>query len=320
MPLITSKYDKRPKYFPNGHFETVIPSLFYKVEGVNYTRERLELEDGDFLDLDWLKGDNKRLMVISHGLEGSSQRHYVKRPAKYFHQRGWDILAWNNRSCSGEMNRLPRFYHHGATEDIAAVIDHGLTLGYEQVVLLGTSMGGGMQQKYLGERDPDDRIIGAVSFSVPCNVLDSANELRKKGNRFYERKFIKRLKEKIVLKSKTMSLPIDMDEVSKVRTFPELDTAYTLKIHKEFKDAKDFYQKITSDQFLPNINIPLLIVNAVNDPMLGEKCYPIELAKKKDNLYLEMPQYGGHVGFTLPDDKESYMEHAADWFINEYLV
>ncbi len=319
MPLLSSKYDQRPWYFPNGHFETVIPSLFFKVDGVDYERERLELPDGDFLDLDWLKAGHKRLIILSHGLEGSADRHYIKRPAKLFHNKDWDILAWNNRSCSGEMNRLPRFYHHGATEDISAVIDHALDHGYEQVVLMGYSMGGGMQQKYLGEREPDKRIIGAVSFSVPCNVLNSADELGKKGNKFYEDRFIRKLKEKILKKAELMELPVDLEELRAVKTFRALDTAFTLKIHPEYKDAEDFYQRITSDQFLHNIKIPLLIVNALNDPMLGEKCYPIELAEQMDNLYLEMPKLGGHVGFTISGSL-SYMEVAAEQFIDEVIL
>ena len=300
--------------------ETVIPSLFYKVEGVNYERERLELEDGDFLDIDWLKGGNQRLLVLSHGLEGNSQRHYIHRPAKFYSQKGWDILAWNNRSCSGEMNRLPRFYHHGATEDIAAVIDRGLSDGYEEVLLMGFSMGGGMQQKYLGERTPDERIIGAISFSVPCNVENSADELRKKGNRFYERRFVSKLKEKILTKAALMELPIDLEELSNVKTFRELDSAFTLKIHTEYKDADDFYARITSDQYLPNIKVPLLIVNANNDPMLGDKCYPVDLAKKQKNIFLEMPELGGHVGFILPNDEYSYMEYASNKFIDEVIL
>lgn len=319
MPIIQSNYHRRPWYFINGHFETIVPSLFHKVEGVAYERERLELVDGDFLDLDWIKRENKQLMVLSHGLEGSSDRHYIKRPAKYFAAKGWDILAWNNRSCSGEMNRLPRFYHHGATEDIAAVIDRGLEGGYEKVVLVGYSMGGGMQQKYLGERKVDDRIKGAISFSVPCNVLNSADELRKRGNRFYERRFVKKLKEKILAKSEMIDLPIDKDELMSVKTFKEFDQAFTLKIHTEYVDAADFYASITSDQYLPNVDVPLLIVNALNDPMLGEKCYPIDLAEKSENIFLEMPKKGGHVGFIIPSDEFSYMEYAVDRFIATIL-
>ena len=305
----------------NGHFETIIPSMFYRVEGLNYAKQRLELDDGDFLDLDWIKNGNKRLMILSHGLEGNSGRHYILRPAKLFSAKGWDILAWNNRSCSGEMNRLPRFYHHGATEDISAVIDRALREDYEELVLVGFSMGGGMQQKYLGERVIDDRIKGAISFSVPCNVLDSASELGKKENRFYEKRFVSKLKNKILKKSEYMDLPVDLEEVRAVKTFRALDKAFTLKVHTEYTDPDDFYHKITSDQYLPNIQVPLLIVNAENDPMLGKKCYPIKLAEKKKNIFLEIPKRGGHVGFTLTNSKEySYMEYAQERFLEEVIL
>ena len=317
MPIQKSNYNNSPWYLFNEHMETIIPSLFYKVRGVEYERERLELADGDFLDLDWIRDGNKRLLVLSHGLEGNSERHYIQRPAKYFSKKGWDILAWNNRSCSGEMNRLPRFYHHGATEDIASVIDHGLMHGYEEVVLMGYSMGGGMQQKYLGERETDPRIKGAISFSVPCNVKDSAEQLRQRGNQKYEQRFIKKLKEKIVEKSKLMEL--DIEGIDEVKTFPQFDERFTLKLFPGYEDVDDFYSKITSDQFLDKITVPLLIVNAQNDPMLGDKCYPVELAKNSDTIHLEITEKGGHVGFTTSSKDLSYMEYAADRFINEVI-
>jgi uncharacterized protein len=319
MPLLQSRYKQRPWYFFNNHFETIIPSLLNNAEDVNYERERLELEDGDFLDLDWVKNGNSRLIILSHGLEGSADRHYIKRPAKFFSQKGWDILAWNNRSCSGEMNRLPRFYHHGATEDIAAVVDHALQNGYKEVVMMGYSMGGGMQQKYLGERDVDERIKGAISFSVPCNVLDSALQLRKGFNKIYEKKFIRKLTAKILLKSEKMKLPCNTDDIKNVKTFRQLDNYFTIKVHPEYTSADEFYEKIPSDRVLPNIKIPLLIVNALNDPMLGDKCYPIDLAKSSDNLFLEMPKFGGHVGFTNKGNEFSYMEYAAERFIEEVI-
>lgn len=106
MPLLKSSYIQKPLYFINSYVETIVPSLFYNVNSVPYERERLELDDGDFLDLDWLKNNNNRVIIISHGLEGDSARHYIKRFAHFFHQKGWDIIAWNYRSCSGEMNRL----------------------------------------------------------------------------------------------------------------------------------------------------------------------------------------------------------------------
>ncbi len=318
MPLQESNYNNSPWYLFNAHLETIVPSLFYKVKGIEYERERLELEDTDFLDLDWIRGGNGRLLILSHGLEGSSDRHYIQRPAKYFAKKGWDILAWNNRSCSGEMNRLPRFYHHGATEDLASVVDRALGENYQELVLMGYSMGGGMQQKYLGERKIDDRIKGAISFSVPCNVKDSAEQLRLKGNQMYERRFIKKLKEKIFEKSSMMEF--DIEGIEKVKTFPQFDERFTLKLFPGYKDAEDFYKKITSDQFLHKITVPLLIVNAKNDPMLGDKCYPIELARKSDLIYLEMPEKGGHVGFTSTQRDFSYMEYAAEKFIDDVIL
>lgn len=318
MPIVTTQYHESPWYFLNGHFETMVPSIFFKVEGIAYTRERLELEDGDFLDLDWVKNGNHRLIILSHGLEGSADRHYIKRPAKFFSEKGWDILAWNNRSCSGEMNRLARFYHHGATEDIAAVIERALDLGYEEIVLIGYSMGGGMQQKYLGERPTDLRVKGAISFSVPCHLLDSANALKSGFSKFYERRFVKKLKAKIL--SKAEIIPLDTDGIEEVKTFLDFDEKFTLKMFPGYKNQTDFYNKASSLTYLQDIGIPLLIVNALNDPMLMDRCYPVEIAQRNPNVFLEMPEKGGHVGFTLAGKPYSYMEYAAERFINETIL
>ena len=134
MPYLEEDSYRRPWYFVNGHMETIVPSLLNRAEEVPYQRERLELSDGDFLDLDWLKGSDRKLLIITHGLEGSSDRHYARRPAAFFREKGWSVCAWNCRSCSGEMNRLPRFYHHGATEDLSSVVDHAIAKGFDSIV------------------------------------------------------------------------------------------------------------------------------------------------------------------------------------------
>lgn len=318
MPIRHSNYNNKPFYLINSHFETIIPSMFYKVHGVEYQRERLELADGDFLDLDWIKNRNKRLIIFSHGLEGNTYRHYIKRPAKYFSSKGWDVLAWNNRSCSGEMNRLIRFYHHGATEDISAVVDRALEEGYKEIVLIGFSMGGGMQQKYLGERTVNNRIKGAVSFSVPCHLLDSAKTLRAGFSKFYEERFVNKLKDKLKQKAKVMD--IDINGIDEVVNFTQFDARFTLKMFPGFKDQDDFYNKASSLNYLENIEVPLLIINAANDPMLSNRCYPAEIARKKANIYLEIPTYGGHVGFSMLGDSLSYMEYAAEDFIDNMIL
>ncbi|MEQ9288073.1 MAG: alpha/beta hydrolase [Cyclobacteriaceae bacterium] len=321
MPIVPdSSYDQTPYYFKNGHLETIVPSLLGKVNGVDYFRERIGTPDGDFLDLDWLKGKNDKLIVLSHGLEGSADRYYVKRMAKYFHQKGWDVLAWNYRSCSGEMNRALRLYHHGVTDDYGTVIHHAIQQGYSTLCLSGFSMGGSTTLKYLGEQGAsvDPRIKAAAVFSVPCNLWDSALQLKKSGNSFYRKRFLKKMIKKIKQKALLHPDKINIHSIDKIRTFEEFDERYTAPLHG-FKDAKHFYESSTSDQFYHSIKIPALIVNAKNDPMLGEKCYPYDLVKNHKYLHLETPHYGGHVGFSLRGKNYSWMDQRAFEFISESI-
>ncbi|MEQ8535641.1 MAG: alpha/beta fold hydrolase [Imperialibacter sp.] len=301
MPLISkSSYKRRPPYLFNPHLETVVPSAFRKVRGVTYDRERVELEDGDFLDVDWLTGGSDKLVVLTHGLEGSSDRPYIAGMAKYFAANGWDALAWNCRTCGGEMNRLPRLYHHGATEDLSAVVEHGLKSGrYRKIALVGFSMGGSMSLKYLGERGSQVReeIIGAATFSVPCNLWDSAVQLTRRSNKFYKDRFLNKLKEKMKVKALRHPEVVNATDIDLITTFDEFDDRYTAPLHG-FSSRDDFYLKATSDQFYPELKRPALVANALNDPMLGDKCYPYEMARESSYLYLETPKVGGHVGFT----------------------
>ena len=317
MPLIESNY--RPKrWLFNGHAETVVPSLFRKVPGVTYQRERIWLRDGDFLDLDWMKRSSTRLAIISHGLEGSSDRHYCKGMAKYFAQHGWDALAWNCRSCSGEMNRLPRLYHHGATEDLDAVIVHSLSQGYAAVALVGFSMGGSLSLKWAGERGNQipSAIKAVVTFSVPCHLGSSALRLDQPGNSFYRKRFLKKLQKKIELKAQSFPGTISAAGFHEIKTFEAFDNRYTAPLHG-FTSARDFYARASCHPFLGAITVPSLIVNAENDPFLPPECYPITLAKNHDFLHLEIPNRGGHVGFSLAGRAENWMEIRAFEFVQQ---
>jgi len=316
MPLISSSYTNPPFYLFTGHLETIVPSMFRKIEG-KYERERLELTDGDFLDLDWMRGKGDKLVIITHGLEGNSERHYSKGTAHYFYQRGWDALAWNCRGCSGEINCLPRFYHHGATEDIAAVIDHVIQKKYSQIALVGFSMGGSMTLKYLGERKDKvaPEIKSAAVFSVPCDLGASARELDKPEKKFYLNRFLKKLEKKIRAKSILFPELISTEGFEKIKTFREFDNRYTAPLHG-FANADDFYTKASSGQYIASIELPTLIVNALNDPFLPDECYPYDVAKTHNHVHLETPQRGGHVGFSLAGKAESWMEMRAFEFIN----
>lgn len=266
-------------------------------------KERLELKDGDFLDLQWHGCGRGRLVVLSHGLEGSAEAAYIQGMARALDAEGWDVLAWNYRGCSGEMNRLPRFYHSGASEDLAAVVEHALAVHpAEKVDLVGFSLGGNMTLKYLGERGDEisPRLGRAVAFSVPCDLACSSRTLTTWFNReVYMRRFIVSLADKVRAKAKLFPDVLDPAELEGVRTFREFDDRFTAPLHG-FLDAEDYWARSSSRQFLSSIRIPALLVNAANDPFLGPDCYPRAEARASEWFHLEVLEGGGHVGFGGP--------------------
>lgn len=317
MPLIESSY-RPPFYLRNAHLATIIPSTFRKVEGVDYKRERIHTPDGDFLDLDWSINRSNKLVIISHGLEGSADRPYVKGMVKYFNQNGWDALAWNCRSCSGELNWKPRFYHHGATEDIEQVINHAIhSKSYKTIALVGFSMGGSMTLKYLGEKGNKvpEEVVGGVAFSVPVSLKSSVDALAKRKNRVYRKRFLKKLEEKIRKKAADFPDEITYEGFKEIKYFPDFDNLYTAPLHG-FEDAEDFYNKASAQRYVYGTKTPILIVNAINDPFLGEECYPTDKCEDHEYIYLEMPAHGGHVGFGLAGSEFTYMEKRALEFIS----
>ena len=318
MPILSSSY-KAPFYLFNGHVATIVPSVFRKITGAHYQRERLELSDGDFLDLDWLKAGRDKLVIISHGLEGNSERHYSKGMAKYFASHQWDAIAWNCRSCSGEMNRLPRFYHHGDALDLKSIIDH-VSANYKTIALVGFSMGGSITLTYLGQYASTlpTAVKAAATFSVPCDLVSSVKELNKISRSFYRNRFLKKLAKKIEAKSKRFPEVLSYEGFDKIKTFEDFDNRYTAPLHG-FTDAQDFYVRASCQNHLPAIQVPALIVNAANDPFLTEACYPSEIASKSTVLHLEIPKRGGHVGFSLSNSENNWMELRAIEFISSIL-
>ena len=299
MPLIDSTYDP-PLFFKSGHLSTIYSGLVRKVADVEQIRIRITLPDSDFLDTDWsyASSPSQKLVIIIHGLEGSSKRAYIKGSAKVLTQSGYDVCAINLRGCSGTANKLFRSYHSGATEDLQAVIEHVLNLDeYQSIYLHGFSLGGNLLLKYLGEkRERATEIKGAVAISVPCQLADSLHQLLQFKNAIYAKRFKGNLIKKLKLKQELFPDLISDTDIENIKTLKDFDDFYTSRAHG-FKDAMDYYAKSSSLQFLNKIKVPTLIINALNDSFLGPQCYPIEIAKHHSNLFLEMPKYGGHVGF-----------------------
>lgn len=308
MPILTSTYQP-PLFFGHAHVQTVLPSILRKVKGVHYQRERIDTPDNDFLDMDWSRSDSKKIGIIFHGLEGNSSRHYVLGMVKMLNQNGWDALAVNFRSCSGEPNRQLRSYHSGMSEDVETVVQHVMNYkNYDTIGLIGFSLGGNVVLKYLGERGSNvpSMIKAAVCFSVLCDLKAGAIRMEAPSCRVYMRRFLKMLHEKIQAKMKMFPGQIDDTGYEKIRTFREFDDRYTAPMNG-FKDAEDYWKRVSSKPFIPNITIPTLLVSAKNDPFFAEECYPVEEAKVNPNFFLEMPESGGHVGFM------SFNGHGTYW-------
>ena len=308
MPVIPQSAYKAPLLCSNPHIQTIVPTLFRKVYGVTYQRERIETPDGDFLDLDWSRVGAKRLAVVLHGLEGNSTRSYIMGMVKALNRSAWDALAVNFRGCGGEPNRKLRMYHSGETEDIQTVIRHVSELAnYSELALVGFSLGGNVILKYLGEQrgKTHSMIKAVVTISVPCDLKASSVRISALMNRLYLKRFLGMLHEKMKAKALMAPEKIDLRGYDKIRTLKEFDDRYTAPLHG-FKDAYDYYEKSSSRQFLNRISVPTLLINAADDPFLSASCYPVEEAKANPNLFLEVPKHGGHVGFMASNNDGEY--------------
>lgn len=326
MPLVSGQKFTPPFGQFNGHLQTVMPSFFREVSGVSYKRERIDTPDNDFIDLDASteNQDREKAILVSHGLEGHSSRHYVKGAVKIFTENHWDAFAWNYRSCSGEPNRKARFYHHADTPDLAVVINHLLKkyTSVKSLVLVGFSLGGNLICRYLGEQADccTPKIKAAVAVSVPCDLQRCARELEKPLKHFYNKRFFKKLKKKVEAKSQIMPEAISMEAMTKynIKSCRLFDEHYTAPLHG-FKSADDFYTKAGCLPFLSHIRTPTLMLNAKNDPFLAGRCYPEAVARKSDFLFLEMPPQGGHTGFEIKNQPHTYAEKAALHFAEKHI-
>tara|TARA_R110000868_G_scaffold14661_10_gene67877 strand:- start:2791 stop:3756 length:966 start_codon:yes stop_codon:yes gene_type:complete len=318
MPWIEQSSYKPPPLFSNGHLQTLYPYFFRKIKDLEYKRIRLETQCGDFLDVDLSIVGSEELLIISHGLEGSSDSQYIKGMARLFNKDGKDVLAWNMRSCSGELNRLPGFYHAGMTDDLELMISYAQSQGYKKISLVGFSLGANLTSLYLGKKGNDlpPEITSAVVFSAPCDLGKSAEKISRVKYRFYLESFLITMRQKILEKSKVMDLGVDLAGIDKIKSFQEFDDRFTGPLHG-FKNGQHYYEDVSCKKWLKNIKVPTLIINAKDDPFLTKECFPIEEARQNKNLYLEIPKTGGHVGFVSFNSQQLYWseKRAQDFFM-----
>ena len=304
MPILEAPPYLPPLHLRQRDLHTIVPALRRKIKDVSYDRHRLELADGDFLDLDFSKGNtgDRPIAVITHGLEGSSTSQYAKGTVRALNAAGMDAVVLNLRGCSGEPNRLYISYHSGKSDDLDHTVNYLIDQrGRDRVFLTGYSLGGNLSLKYAGERGGAIRseIKGVVAVSAPTDLVSTCYNLQRRRNWVYLKNFMVTLKKKAIHKLETYpdEATFTREEVQNANNFIAYDNLYTAPAHG-FKDALDYYQSCQSGKFIADIRVPAYLINAQNDPFLTPECFPFEEAEKLEFFHLMAPKHGGHVGFV----------------------
>lgn len=310
-----------PAWWCHGpYLQTCWQTLARRCPKVALKRERLELPDGDFLDLDWTAAITRGpLVIILHGLAGSVESKYVLGILEALAKHGYRGVALNFRGCSGEPNRLTRGYHAGETQDLAYVIK---TLRAREphtpIAVIGFSLGGNALLKWLGETR-QNTISAAVAVSIPFVLAECAKRLDRGFSRVFQWYLLAQLRNKLKAKSKLMSLPLGKD-LSLVRTLRDFDEHVTAPLHG-FAGADDFYNRSSSRQYLRHITVPTLILQSRDDPFLTEAGIP-DTNDISSAIHLELQDRGGHVGFVTgpwPWRARYWLEERIPIFLKEYL-
>ena len=291
-----------PAWFcPGPLLQSVWGPLFRSFPALPWRRERWDTPDGDFLDLDFLEPQRPGAptLLALHGLEGSSASHYIQGAASEAARRGWGVVALNFRSCSGEPNRTPRYYHSGETEDLQFVVDRLAGRLKGPLLLVGFSLGGNVLLKWLGERGGElpAAVKGAAAVSAPFAPGESARRLDSFGGVIFRWNLLSSLRSKC--RNFALRYPdmLDPERVLHIKRISELDRWYTAPLHG-FADEEDYYARSSCLGYLPGIRVPTLLLSAADDPIVPASTFPAEKVQGSSWLKGELLPRGGHVGFV----------------------
>ncbi|MCQ4315660.1 hydrolase [Stutzerimonas zhaodongensis] len=320
-------------WLPGGHLQTLWNPFLRRRIKLDRRRERIWLADGDFIDLDW-HGPHEPaapLVLVLHGLTGSSSSHYVLGLQAQLAKRNWASVAINWRGCSGEPNLLPRAYHSGASDDLKEVIAH-LQAARPLAPLYGVgySLGGNVLLKYLGETGPTAPLQRAVAVSVPYRLDQCADRIGLGFSRVYQAHFMREMvayvrdKQRLFTQqgaSEHLSALQRLGSLDGMRTFWDFDGRFTAPLHG-YADASDYYRRASSRYFLPNIRVPTLLIQAEDDPFVFRHSVP-ELGELSATTTLELHRTGGHVGFVegMPHKPRYYLERRIpEWLAQPHMA
>ena len=296
---------RAPGWLPGGHAQTIYP-LLIRPDPLPYHRDRWETPDGDFIDLDWNVvppasngADTRPLLVLFHGLEGSSVSHYAITLMRAATAIGWSGVVVNFRGCSGESNRLPRAYHSGDSDEIDWILRRLRALcPTRPCYAVGVSLGGNALLKWLGERQAGagDCLRAAAAISAPLDLTACGHHLARGFNRIYTQYFLRTLKRNATEKLRRYPGLFDERRMSAANSLYEFDDVVTAPLHG-FAGADDYWRKASSKPWLTGIRLPTLVLNAQNDPFLPAQALPLA-RQAAASVRLEFPRQGGHVGFV----------------------
>ncbi|KRT71992.1 MAG: hypothetical protein XU13_C0032G0020 [Candidatus Rokubacteria bacterium CSP1-6] len=312
-----------PWWYRGRHLQTIWGPLFRRLRRPPLRRERWPTPDGDFLDLDWLEGDSP-LVVILHGLEGSSGSHYARGLLLEAAAVGWRAVVFHFRSCSGELNRGPRLYHAGETSDLDWVI--GKLIEREPTTplgLVGVSLGGNVALKWLGERGEGApaQVRAAATISTPFDLTACALSLDRGLNRpLYTARFLRSMRAKVRAKRRLYDGLVNVPAALRARTFAVYDRLATAPING-FADERDYWARASSGPYLARIRRPCLLINAANDPFVPAVTLPTAVVAGSPWLEAAFLPEGGHVGFLEgPWGRRSWAERRALAFLRRQLL
>jgi len=288
----------RPAWWlPNRHLQTMWPVLCRSRIRLETRRERVELPDGDFLDVDWVGRDGP-IVIVLHGLQGSAESKYARGLLKEIEARGWRGALMHFRGCSGEANRLPRSYHSGETTDVDWFARELRRREPETpLAAVAYSLGGNVLLKWLGETRADNPLRAAVAVSIPFELGVAADSMEVGLSRIYQWYLVRKLKKAVYAKiaNGSFNLSLSGTEIDRLRTFREFDEAVTAPLHG-FESAKDYYKRCSSRQFIEHIETPTLVLHAADDPLMHSGIIPLP-DERSAHVAFEVSPNGGHVGF-----------------------
>ena len=307
----------------NRHFQTVWGAIFRRLPPLPpIERWRVDMPDGDFIDVDLALSGDGPFVLLLHGLEGSADSHYMRGIVSRLVQQGKRVAVMHFRGCSGESNRLLRSYHSGVSDDLQLVIERLARRSLSVDYLVGFSLGGNVLLKWLGENHSGHQIKAAVAVSVPLLLNECANAIDQGFSRVYSGRLLKTLKMKTLYKKMqfTDQVPLSNSEINRLNTFWDFDHKVTAPLHG-FKSAEDYYHQVSSQQFLKTIQLPTLVIHAKDDPFMNTNVIP-QAHHLSSQVDFELADFGGHVGFVggkWPWRAEYYLEQRIPQFLDQHL-